>query len=946
MAVSKEQANLDRICENVHLAKLALKIVSWEKYPLFCELDPGGKWEFKQTSRQYDVQKWQVLERWKERSGDDATYRNLAKIFEAADDQMLADFVCKLAQDHGKTEPQNYSEVKPRFTFVMVLATLITFIFLLGIIYHQPMFLHSSVKHEQYVEKIKHRYKRFLPDVAQSFWLPANMHTFIPLSLTNRGKPRVPTVDRYSANQRIVSEQSMTFDNLLTEIDASPGSRILLVGQPGIGKTTLLQMITRSWAHDKALSSCWILLHVVLRDLVLLQHAPNLTTFLSFMETMNLPRDIETFVLDSDGKGLCFIADGLDEYPAGYEDKTNFIFSLIRAQKLPQSTVVISSRPEVASQVWDLFNKHVEVLGFGDDQIDEFIQAKYDQDKSFSSYMDDHPHIKHACYIPLHLAMLVYLKDYLLDSTDLPETETEVYEQFIVHTLIRDFCKNPTSSCSRRNTLPTSLSNINKSSEIETLVFHIAKLAYIGIRKRQSIFTEVGPVLQHTNTSLVVVDKTSVLQPATYSFPHLTIQEFLAAFYFNTYLEQQEQMSVSVNYSYQQIVCGVDWFFWRFCCGLKRKENQTTFLEFFNLLYQYNYWTTLPYHCAHEAQSRIASQKLINSTGGIAKLSLYSYYDAASLAFVAVSAAHYLREIMFYESFSSFFLHKLCDTITKYPQLRKVKLEWIDPSNIGCLLQHSSKLESLDASGFDWFKLQSEGAAALVLPSYGATLLNIRHIQLNYLNIGDKGVKKLSQLQDSIFLEVLSLRGNGISDDGVSTIADLMKALPRLRRVYLDGNHIGDKGVKKLSQVLQDSISLHTLSLKRNGISDNGASTIADLIEVLPRLRHVYLSQNHIGGHGAALLWNQSIHKCCNLDLDWNVIGDNRPDAFVNVLNGTISNEYEGNKSCQLLMSVIRNKFLCSDLRDIVEISKQLPKGVMLIIGDYCLNMTEWIFKY
>ena len=142
---------------------------------------------------------------------------------------------------------------------------------------------------------------------------------------------------------------------------------------------------------------------------MLLQHAPNLTTFLSFMGSITLPLDIETFVLESDGKGLCFIADGLDEYPAGYKDKTNFIFSeLIGTQKpnikLPQSTVVISSRPGVTSQVWHSFDKHVEVLGFGDDQINEYIQEKYGEDKSFSSYLDGHPHIKHTCYIPLHLS--------------------------------------------------------------------------------------------------------------------------------------------------------------------------------------------------------------------------------------------------------------------------------------------------------------------------------------------------------------------------------------------------------------------------------------------------------------------------------------------------------------------------------------------------------------
>ena len=125
------------------------------------------------------------------------------------------------------------------------------------------------------------------------------------------------------------------------------------------------------------------------------------------MGSITLPPDIETFVRDSDGKGLCFIADGLDEYQAGYKQENNFIFSeMIGPErktniKLPQSTVVISSRPEVASRVQHLFDKSVEVLGFGGDQINEYIQAKYGEDKSFSSYLDGHPHIKHTLHSSL-----------------------------------------------------------------------------------------------------------------------------------------------------------------------------------------------------------------------------------------------------------------------------------------------------------------------------------------------------------------------------------------------------------------------------------------------------------------------------------------------------------------------------------------------------------------
>ena len=393
----------DRVCEDIDLVKIAREMVSWEKYAPYCGLSQAEEWEIKENCRQYGVQKRRMLQRWKERSGNDATYRNLAEIFERVEDQTLADFVLKLAQDQRKTESNNRSIRRWNLVKYLIPALIALIAVIAAICYtHQPVKYSLPKDYTLYVDKVKQRYKKHLPDVAQSFWLPADMDTFIQLSLTTRDKPHTARVDKYSANPRIVSEQSMSFDDLLSEIDDCPGSRIIVRGQPGIGKTTLLQMITRSWAHDRALSNCWVLLHIVLRDLVFLQHAPNLTTFLSFMETIKLPPDLETFILESDGKGLCFIVDGLDEYPAGYLDETNLILSELIGKlkpniKLAQSTVVISSRPEVASHVSHLFDKHVEVLGFGDDQINEYIQTKYGEDKSFSKYLDEHPHIKQTC---------------------------------------------------------------------------------------------------------------------------------------------------------------------------------------------------------------------------------------------------------------------------------------------------------------------------------------------------------------------------------------------------------------------------------------------------------------------------------------------------------------------------------------------------------------------
>ena len=121
--------------------------------------------------------------------------------------------------------------------------------------------------------------------------------------------------------------------------------------------------------------------------------------------------------------------------------------------------------------------------------------------------------------------------------------------------------------------------------------------------------------------------------------------------------------------------------FWSATVVVWRKiKIKTTFLEFFILLYWYNWGSKLLYHCAQEAQSTIASQQHINFTVGIipkvtTSPNVLSYYDAASFAFVAVSAAECLLEIsltLWNRKYCQSFLHKLCDTAAIYSQLRKL----------------------------------------------------------------------------------------------------------------------------------------------------------------------------------------------------------------------------------------------------------------------------------
>ena len=95
-------------------------------------------------------------------------------------------------------------------------------------------------------------------------------------------------------------------------------------------------------------------------------------------------------------------------------------------------------------------------------------------------------------------------------------------------------------------------------------------------------------------------------------------------------------------------------------------------------------------------------------------------------------------------------------------------------------------------------------------------------------------------------LEVLYMRDNQLSDEGVRYLAEAMSADNSvLTALGLGGNQITDKGVQYLADMLKVNKRLKVLYLRHNNISDVGMGLLADsLINYNRRLRELYLSSN------------------------------------------------------------------------------------------------------
>ena len=137
---------------------------------------------------------------------------------------------------------------------------------------------------------------------------------------------------------------------------------ILIEGSPGIGKSTLAWELCRKWEEFACMRQYSLVILLRLRE----EEVQNISN-VSYLFLSHERETIEKEVSDSQGRGILFILDGFDELPKQLQQK-GFLLDLIKGRVLPESTVLVTSRPsatgELLTSCRPQIQKHVEVLGF------------------------------------------------------------------------------------------------------------------------------------------------------------------------------------------------------------------------------------------------------------------------------------------------------------------------------------------------------------------------------------------------------------------------------------------------------------------------------------------------------------------------------------------------------------------------------------------------------
>ena len=336
----------------------------------------------------------------------------------------------------------------------------------------------------------------------------------------------------------------------------------------GIGKTTLANEICIQWARDGFLADEFDA--VIMIPLRSVQQRSLEDVMIRYVGEEDYPK-----LKKSAGSRCLLILEGLDEMAVNRQQNDVILRRLIESNTLlEKAKILITSRPHACEKL--VVGRRVEVVGFGDKEIREFVENSFPNDvestEEFMRQLTEYPQLHSLCYVPLNLVMIVSI--FRFSQKKLPRTLTELYRLFIVMILRREGVKGGsvkklTVGDDVEVTLCKMLAGIPK--EAVGILYLLCKLAYYAFFKSYSdreekdkygfverwkdpkiIFTESDLTesgIEVTNDfdgcGLLKVTHMYELpiDTVTYNFLHLTVQEFLCSLYMST-LSQQEQLNL------------------------------------------------------------------------------------------------------------------------------------------------------------------------------------------------------------------------------------------------------------------------------------------------------------------------------------------------------------------------------------------------------------------
>ena len=395
----------------------------------------------------------------------------------------------------------------------------------------------------------------------EATWPPSPSKVYINLAIIDREEMSTKQLDQlmletlYKGVDTILETKAPVKMEAL--MDTQPGTKqhcVLVEGAPGIGKTTLAWEICKRWAMGNFFNQYALVLLLRLRN-GQVQAAKTIKDVILLLPMEEYLEDIVQYLKRAD---VLIILEGLDELPKELLSRPSIFTRLLAGTELPNATILVTSRPSATAQLWktwkERISKHVEITGFTEDNIMEYAVSILGQQElsKFNTYISTAHSIKQMMYVPLHSGIVVGLYRMCKDSDKSPPTsKTALYTQLVHTILARHLTKHPTY----KNDEIDIDDFTDLPDNIRPLFRDLTELAYENVTRQQLIIKAEDKPIQHLGLMHAVVQQLPNKHKSqhTYTFLHLSIQEYLGAVYMSRMETSTQERLVESMFSEQHL---------------------------------------------------------------------------------------------------------------------------------------------------------------------------------------------------------------------------------------------------------------------------------------------------------------------------------------------------------------------------------------------------------